>query len=62
MTSATIIFSCNSDLNDFFSVVDAKYLSVNVHQLTVNGEFEEADLELAKAAFQATVIETPPGE
>ena len=59
MKYATIIFSCESDLHDFFSIVDARYLSVNIDHLTIKGEFYDADLELAKAGYHATVIEVP---
>lgn len=57
MKSVTLQFPSILSLLDFESVIEKDGYNLDRVHLTVKGEFEEADIELAKAGYKAIVIE-----
>lgn len=57
MKSATLKFSTILELIDFQSLLDHGHHEVDRNHLTISGQFDQADIELAKAGFKAIVIE-----
>lgn len=59
MKSVTLQFPTIISLLDFESLVEKDGLDVDSVHLTIKGEFEEADIELAKAGYKAFILEEP---
>jgi hypothetical protein len=57
MKKATLKFSTILELIDFQSLLGYDHHQVDRTHLTISGQFEHADIELAKAGFKAIVIE-----
>ena len=57
MRKVVLQFRTILDLADFLSVIGKdKHITDTIH-LTVTGCFQEADIELAKAGYKASIIE-----
>lgn len=61
MKSVILLFRTILDLLDFESVIEEQSHVTNRSRLTISGDFEEADIELARAGYGATIIDEHPG-
>ena len=57
MKKVSILFKSVIDMLDFESVIAGRTHESDHARLTIFGDFEEADLELAKAGYGAEIIE-----
>jgi hypothetical protein len=58
MQTSTLHFPSIIELVDFQGAANADIQHFNLADLTLTGNFSEADIELAKAGFEAVVVET----
>ena len=61
MIELTLQFPSLPEMVDFQAHVDIFFLCANHIDLTLTAEFTEADIELAKAAYGAVVIQNTNG-
>jgi hypothetical protein len=56
MKKVTLLFKDERDLRRFTMIVSCGYLEMNVMELTLTCDCDEAEIELAERAFSAKVI------
>lgn len=57
MKKVTLMFENESDLKRFEMLIDFNHSDVNLRKLTITIEWNEAKIELAINAFNATIFE-----
>jgi hypothetical protein len=59
MEKTTLKFSTLCEMKDFQAIVKTAVIFSNTSHLTLTAEFCEADIELAREGFGATIVELP---
>jgi hypothetical protein len=59
MNQTTLQFPSILELVDFQLIVETNAIQLNRVNLTLTGNFSDADIEFAKLSFRAAVVEDP---
>ena len=57
MEQVTLVFTDERDLRRFQAIVDSEYSKLNARDLTITCTCSKEDIELAKKAFRARVVD-----